>query len=934
MPKRKTNTSKNASNTKKQVVGEIRQKAVNVGNGVKEKQQQQNCCHQCGDKGKDDVIDCKKCGSERYCVHCKSIWYPDVSMEEFAKACPVCCNNCNCNTCLRGLSLELLQVLPGYSCSEPDKIQYSKQLLQQVYPLLKKLYEESQIENEIEAEIKASSSDEKSQNYEFEVADDITCDNCGAYFFCFCGSCTQCGYDLCIACLHELCDGSLKWKCRADGSIPCPPIDLGGCDSGKFKLKHVMLFEDVEEMLKKAQGIYEMIGSDDILETSTKCSICCDSSNNNMQEKSNANCLYSPSAKDIQGQDVKHFQWHWSKGEPIIVSDVLVTSSGLSWEPMVLWRAFSDIKNSGDRPRAYKVNAFDCSNGKEVAVYLHDFLRRYSEGGFYRKKSPTLLKLENWQPPSLSQGEWPRHFAEFISCLPFKEYTHPHNGYFNVASKFPDVSSELDMGPRMDMAYGVEEELKSGDSVTKLHCDMSDTVNVLTHTKSAYNLSAKLNKKNSGKRKHCDQDRASVSEEGDSMVEGALWDVFPRQDITKLKKYLWKHSADFKLGDCPSAEKVFFPIHDNSFYLNTEHKRKLKEEFGIEPWTYKQKLGDAVLIPAGCPYQVRNLKSCTKVELNFFSPESLRSCILMQGELRKLPNNNKARQKMQNIGKMMICALKRALTDICSKGPIDDLQFPNDPEINIVSDDGENNFNHRDGWMDDCETGDINHDDLRQEMVSNEWIILSSSSSQNESPSLHTTDHVVDQEPASNKNATETEGTYRGHAVGVAEKELLEAFELHYPNAFKWARIGSGSFWPAILIELYNLIKVISETSVEELVDQEQITRLEDQVSGLKIVGFDLSWIEKRLHMVKEVRFGDYPLNQDLLELQESIASLKEEMNERQRKSIEAQLLFEKAQIKYAAAKKARNKLHEMTQKYGDGLVLAGRLGSGMFSSR
>ena len=29
---------------------------------------------------------------------------------------------------------------------------------------------------------------------------------------------------------------------------------------------------------------------------------------------------------------------------------------------------------------------------------------------------------------------------------------------------------------------------------------------------------------------------------------------------------------------------------------------------GIEPWTFEQKLGEAVFIPAGCPHQVRNLK--------------------------------------------------------------------------------------------------------------------------------------------------------------------------------------------------------------------------------------------------------------------------------------------------------------------------------------
>lgn len=43
---------------------------------------------------------------------------------------------------------------------------------------------------------------------------------------------------------------------------------------------------------------------------------------------------------------------------------------------------------------------------------------------------------------------------------------------------------------------------------------------------------------------------------------------------------------------------------------------------GIEPWTFEQKLGEAVLIPAGCPHQVRNLKvrsmmiSLTLINLN------------------------------------------------------------------------------------------------------------------------------------------------------------------------------------------------------------------------------------------------------------------------------------------------------------------------------
>ena len=40
---------------------------------------------------------------------------------------------------------------------------------------------------------------------------------------------------------------------------------------------------------------------------------------------------------------------------------------------------------------------------------------------------------------------------------------------------------------------------------------------------------------------------------------------------------------------------------------------------GVEPWTFVQKLGEAVFIPAGCPHQVRNLKVCKSIALCSFT---------------------------------------------------------------------------------------------------------------------------------------------------------------------------------------------------------------------------------------------------------------------------------------------------------------------------
>ena len=109
-------------------------------------------------------------------------------------------------------------------------------------------------------------------------------------------------------------------------------------------------------------------------------------------------------------------------------------------------------------------------------VNVHRFFKSYIVGNFDEKGWPKMLKLKDWPTSSLFEERLPRHGIEFISCLPFKEYTHPRDGYLNLAVKLPKDSLKPDMGPKTYIAFGIAQELGRGDSVTRLHCDMSDAV--------------------------------------------------------------------------------------------------------------------------------------------------------------------------------------------------------------------------------------------------------------------------------------------------------------------------------------------------------------------------------------------------------------------------------------------------------------------------
>ncbi|KAJ0972403.1 hypothetical protein J5N97_020362 [Dioscorea zingiberensis] len=707
---------------------------------------------------------------------------PRDALTEFEKKCPYCRNNCNCKGCLRMIRVAKP---PEKVIEKSQRVCYSYYVIQSLLPWLKAVRCEQIMEKEIEAQIKGQSLPEieieQAPCYNDER---VYCDNCQTSILDYHRSCPNCSFDLCLRCCNELRNGFMpggdgrlthkyktkgkdylhggppqstskrlepamdvcdnennekrlnalrEWKANGNGSIPCPSKKIGGCGNSVLELKCIFPESLLQNLEEKAASIVAQKRPEMLPDLSTRCSCFTVTGELNSastflrkaacRKDSDDNYLFCPRAIDIQHGDLEHFQKHWAKGEPVIVCDVLELTYGLSWAPMVMWRALRDRAQSKDALEKFAVKAVDCLDWCEVVyssiffgymlVEINNaaFFRGYTEGRSHFNYWPQMLKLKDRPPSSSFEERLPRHGAEFIASLPFKEYTDPRCGILNFATKLAEGVLKPYMGPKTYIAYGFVDELGRGDSVTKLHCDMSDAVNILTHTAEVAPFPHQLASIKKLKKKHTVQDmqeeismepinlngsdRSVVSGKGllqqhecsktqhadgdpkhnvsddvhenekerKKVVGGALWDIFRREDAKKLQEYLRKHLKEFRHMYGCRVEEVAHPIHDQTFYLTTEHKRKLKEEFGIEPWTFEQKLGEAVLIPAGCPHQVRNLKSCINVALDFVSPENFNECIKLSEEFRVLPKDHLAKVDKLEVKKMALHALIRDVKD-------------------------------------------------------------------------------------------------------------------------------------------------------------------------------------------------------------------------------------------------------------------------------
>lgn len=569
------------------------------------------CCHHC-QRGKELVRCSQPACRLHYCTECLKRCYPDLSIEDCKERCPRCQGICNCKYALRmdkrcNKVPQDVGAVPTYTKDVKAKFDgYLWSHLVENTNVCQKILEEEWNEVQIDSE----QLDGVQQRMEdvpvlHDAGYRVVCSRCNTSIVNILRTCNACGYDLCPQCCMDVRlsqNDSSTCASKSQNELHCPcKLDKSG-DVCHSKLKLMRL----QQLSKKCVST---LFSPKLDSAWTKeCTY----------NKEGVTSVCYISADFLRtSEGFAHFQLNWRRGCPFVIHNV---KGKMLWTPHLMKRAATE-KRKGE----YTADVIDCSAHQVMEVSIEAFFNGYT--GETTFEGNPMYKLKDWPTEEAFKDRLRRLFYDFIDMLPLKEYTHPTSGPLNLACKVPEeVTYKPDLGPKCYIGYGREEEEQppngflqiDGDSVTKLHLDVADAINILVH---------------------CQSVEGKTGDERE--VNGALWHIFKREDTTKLRSFLSRHKNKF-LHNGKSVE-IVDPLLDQTFYLSTLALNLLSKEEGIKPLEILQKANDAIVIPAGCVHQVRNLSSCIKVAMDFVSPESIGQILSLTETYRKLPDDHFAK---------------------------------------------------------------------------------------------------------------------------------------------------------------------------------------------------------------------------------------------------------------------------------------------------
>ncbi|KAF5952209.1 hypothetical protein HYC85_010153 [Camellia sinensis] len=357
--------------------------------------------------------------------------------------------------------------------------------------------------------------------------------------------CANCSYDLCLSCCQDLREASIhgvkgelenqldgrteykitvteqvkqsklrlklsdkffNWKANSNGSIPCPSKEYGSCGCLSLTLKRIFKMNWVAKLVKNYE---EMVIGCKVYVTGSSQEIGFNSRlfEYAKRENCNDNFLYCSTSEDIKLMGLQILESVGSGVNLLWLVDVKLGSHGYmetTEEKMkdikilesvgsgvnLLWlvdvklgsHGYMETTEEKMKDDSRNVKATDFLDWFEVNIELGQFIKGYSKGRIHENGWPQMLKLKDWPSPIAPEDFLLYQRPNFISKLPLLEYIHSKWGILNVAAKLPHYSLQNDVGPKIFISYGMNEELGRGDSVNNLHFSMRDMVYLLVHT--------------------------------------------------------------------------------------------------------------------------------------------------------------------------------------------------------------------------------------------------------------------------------------------------------------------------------------------------------------------------------------------------------------------------------------------------------------------
>ncbi|KAG2495483.1 hypothetical protein HYH03_006428 [Edaphochlamys debaryana] len=219
----------------------------------------------------------------------------------------------------------------------------------------------------------------------------------------------------------------------------------------------------------------------------------------------------------------------------------------------------------------------------------------------------------------------PEQWKDFVQQLPLPWMTAPSKAPLNLAADTPVNKYFYDADHEIWVGSGSNDVPKDGSEprgVTRLRVTMGDVVQLL-HFVGPSEQGGPAGAAGSGR---------AVGELPGYGDAGVVWDIWsPGEDTDRLRRYLKEHAAEF-----PGLADAMDPILSEKAYLGERHREEL-EAMGVRSWRFKQYEGEAVIIPAGCPNQARNLAPCIRTHYAFMTPESVGQCLALAALYRSLP---------------------------------------------------------------------------------------------------------------------------------------------------------------------------------------------------------------------------------------------------------------------------------------------------------